>query len=133
MEFIIIQKRCTRIILKADDERKTFYTNIGFTPIDNTHRLLKLPFVKNYYNEMNLDTVMKQFILEDNVVIGHNKVNFINHFYHPPGSVTISTKFDAKENKELVSKIHDIFVRPSFKNKIQYLDKNENNVHKGFV
>ena len=82
---------------------------------------------------MKLDPIMKPFILEDNVVIDHNKVNFINHVYHSLESVNMTTKFDDKDNKELVSNIHDIFLRPSFQTKIQYLDKNENNVHEGFV
>ena len=80
---------------------------------------------------MNLSLDLESYFLDNDQVIDHTKINFINHVYQPMNSVNFVRKFE--NNKEIKEKCHAIFEDPSFVKRIKYLVMDENNIHGGFV
>ena len=126
--------RNTKLLLKADEERKGFYENIGFTELAADNSLLEIDSMQVHSTMMKLDRSFKAYILDHNKVIDHKKVTFINHVHQATESVPLSVRFTKEENKELKQKIIDIISDPSFKQKIEFIKINKDTgKHEGFV
>ena len=92
-------KLTTKIVLKAADGLKSFYTNIGFKEINENHSVgtnfMQYPSLQRHLKSFPTDVGLKPYILEDFAEIDLLKEYFINHVYQPLSSVPMNTRFES--------------------------------------
>ena len=83
--------------------------------------MLKVKSVKDHYAALQLAPSLKPYLLENNHGINHLNVAFINHVFYPLDEVKVSSL----EEDSIVTKVHKIFDKESFQEKIEIIACNE--------
>ena len=119
-------KRIPSVILKATEESKSFYEEIGFLSLNNEIKykemvisaktnLIKI-FQKDevirHYTEIKKEaTNLYHMYLQGDKIIDHKKKKFINHVMQDLSLVVFNEKYD---KDDIVEKVHDIINLKSY-------------------
>ena len=122
LSYILSSTKTTKVILKSDDDKASFYTTIGFTRLNSNHHLLNLSPVVNHYDKLDLSKDLKSYVLTDSVVIEHLKSVFINHVYHSLSEVAF-----AGGTEPFVPEVHSIFDNSDFLSRVRIVPKEDVN------
>ena len=127
-------KPSTKIVLKAADGLKTFYTQMGFTEIDSNHetglKFLKYPSLQRHMEEFTGDHKLNPYYLDDFAEIDLMRQDFINHVYQSLDTVSFETRYC----ETIVPTMHKIFEDEGYHNKVSLIEVNEQkNIHGGFI
>ena len=115
------KQKTTKLLLKSDDEKSSFYTTMGFKLLNSNSHLLKIPSVVNHYERLALSKDLKSYCLDDSVVIQHLKLLFINHVYHPLEDVAFAGGMES-----FVPEVLTIFDQSNFQKRVKIVPKRDN-------
>ena len=109
--FVLSNKKSYPILLKCNDDYKSFYEEVGFVrPSRQNNPFLSKEVQNHYKNIPNLANNLNSYSLGENVIIQHKKKSFINHVLHEYNDLMDQGFID----KKLVKKIHNIFISKTF-------------------
>ena len=118
-------KPTTKIVLKAADGLKTFYTQMGFKEIDSNHenglKFLKYPSLQRHLGLFRGDKALKAYILHDFAEIDLLRQDFINHVHQSFATVPFQNSYC----KTIVPAMHKIFEDEDYLQKVKLIEVNE--------
>ena len=86
---------CTKLLLKADEEKAGFYKAVGFRKVTTKDvPFLNTSGIKQHFQSLKIHTSLVPFILDNASVINLKKSLFINHLEKKLDSITFDQEFD---------------------------------------